>query len=287
MEEKKEFNYTDTDKIQTGYDPIRSLYPETMIIQSKVIADMLVSDENGVKSTNATRKLINELFGTENVKAEEKEPEEEWIWVQGYKGTDKYMQCRGYQYELNKKYDMPDDATIRVCDNGFHFCRKLNSVFTYYDVKNNNRFFKVSALVRKKDYDKIIENIDVSTWHLSLFNEDKLAAKSIIFLEEVSDDELFKLVEQKKPGFKDVPKELRYLAKERGVGYAITQYKIKTLIADGYSEAFAKFVVTDLDAFESAHQVASVPDLSMDMKALCICRGYYEDPGDWMYGKKI
>ena len=27
--------------------------------------------------------------------------ENEWVWVEGYKGTDKDMCCRGYQYELD------------------------------------------------------------------------------------------------------------------------------------------------------------------------------------------
>lgn len=35
-------------------------------------------------------------------------PEEKWIWVDGYKGTDKDMKCRGYQYEFGKQFDIPE-----------------------------------------------------------------------------------------------------------------------------------------------------------------------------------
>ena len=47
--------------------------------------------------------------------------EEEWIWVTGYKGTDKDMKCRDYQYELGKQHDMPEGTDITMCYSGFHF----------------------------------------------------------------------------------------------------------------------------------------------------------------------
>ena len=79
------------------------------------------------------------------------EPEEEWIWVEGYKGTDKDMKCRDFQYGLGVQYDMPEDQEIQECESGFHLCLYLSDVFHYYEVGCGNRFFKVKALVRKVD----------------------------------------------------------------------------------------------------------------------------------------
>lgn len=49
---------------------------------------------------------------------EETKPEdkgvEEWVWVDGFKGTDKDMKCRDYQYELNKCFDISDDKDIKT-----------------------------------------------------------------------------------------------------------------------------------------------------------------------------
>ena len=74
---------------------------------------------------------------------------EKWIWVEGYKGTDKNMCCRNTPYEIGKEYRMPEDTEIKCCVNGFHFSIKLESTFNYYGLYNNNRFFKVRALVRE------------------------------------------------------------------------------------------------------------------------------------------
>ena len=73
-------------------------------------------------------------------KKENKE-EKEWIWVEGYKGTDKDMKCRDFQFEIGKEYSVLKDEEPVMCEKGFHLCLKLSDVFTYYDICNNNRFF--------------------------------------------------------------------------------------------------------------------------------------------------
>ena len=47
---------------------------------------------------------------------------EEWIWVEGYKGTDADMRCRGYQYEFDKQFDIPENEEVEMCKKGFHLC---------------------------------------------------------------------------------------------------------------------------------------------------------------------
>ncbi len=106
-------------------------------------------------------------------------PDPEWIWVEGYKGTDGNMCCNDYQYELNKHHIF--EGEIEICHKGFHFCPILDYVFNYYNWNFSNRYFKVKALVKKRDF----------------LNEgwgtpDKLVAKEIIFLEELDRKEVFK-----------------------------------------------------------------------------------------------
>lgn len=41
--------------------------------------------------------------------------------IKSYKGFDKNMQCRGFQYEVGKEYEM--DGEIKCCNRGFHACK--------------------------------------------------------------------------------------------------------------------------------------------------------------------
>ena len=84
-----------------------------------------------------------------------KEPQEEWVRVKGYKGMKEDMKAHyDFQYELGKTYTVEDPDSVSICEYGYHFSLNLKDVFRYYDLANNNRFFKVEALVRKKDYDE-------------------------------------------------------------------------------------------------------------------------------------
>ena len=123
-------------------------------------------------------------------KIEENTEEKEWIWVEGYKGTDKDMKCRDFQYEIDKEYSLLKDEEPVLCKKGFHLCLKLSDVFRYYDICNNNRFFKVKALVEKKEVEKQTTTSNTFFWGGVVCQSDKLVAKSIIFIEELSIDEI-------------------------------------------------------------------------------------------------
>jgi hypothetical protein len=193
------------------------------------------------------------------------EPEEEWIWVEGYKGTDKNMCCREYQYELGKQHDMPEDEEIKECVNGFHLCLTLDDVFKYYQIGYGNRFFKVQALVRKADADQYDQNVCSSYYGLfDVSTKDKLAAKSIILVSELAIDEILKDTDAH-----SLPQEYKQMAIDCGIESAIVNYKINTLVEDGYALAFATHIVNN-DKFDIAHVVGSQKDLSMDIKVLSI-----------------
>lgn len=123
-----------------------------------------------------------------------KEPQEEWVRVKGYKGMHQDMKAHyDFQYELGKTYTVEDPDSVAICEYGYHFSLNLKDVFRYYDLANNNRFFKVEALVRKKDYDEYGK-----TYTTTIFSDrvDKLVAKEITILEEVSVEEMFEEIKR-------------------------------------------------------------------------------------------
>ena len=123
-----------------------------------------------------------------------KEPEEEWVRVKGYKGMHKDMKAHyDFQYELGKTYTVEDPDSVAICEYGYHFSLNLKDVFRYYDLENNNRFFKVEALVRKKDYD---EYGKIYTTTIFSDRVDKLVAKEITILEEVSVEKMFEEIKR-------------------------------------------------------------------------------------------
>ena len=77
--------------------------------------------------------------------------------IRGYKGFDKKLKCRDFQYEIGKEY-FTDKAV--ACETGFHFCENPFDVLNYYspcdDTGTLNRFCEVegSGDVDKSESDK-------------------------------------------------------------------------------------------------------------------------------------
>jgi len=72
----------------------------------------------------------------------------------GYKGMKSDMTCRGFQYEIGKEYHI--DGDIKLCENGFHFCKNLKDVFIFYGRDKGNRFFEVEGNIIKSDNKKSV-----------------------------------------------------------------------------------------------------------------------------------
>ena len=93
--------------------------------------------------------------------------------MKGYKVTDSNMQCRGFQFELGKKFSVK--GPLSLCNNGFHFCQTLAACFNYYSFDRTNRVFEVTT-----GEDAITEG-------------DKSCATMIFFDRELSWDEVLRL----------------------------------------------------------------------------------------------
>ena len=61
-------------------------------------------------------------------------------WIKAYKGFDKDLKCRDFQYEIGKTYKEP---TADLCKSGFHACEYPLDVFNYYSPGSMSRYCEV------------------------------------------------------------------------------------------------------------------------------------------------
>ena len=83
--------------------------------------------------------------------------------IRGFKGFDKDLKCRGFQYKVGKTYDLKGE--VECCKRGFHFCENPLEVFYYY-TPNNSRFCQVEG-GGSVDTSKIDSKVATSHIHIS------------------------------------------------------------------------------------------------------------------------
>ena len=199
---------------------------------------------------------------------QEDEKQEEYIWVEGYKGTDSEMKgYKGFQYEIGKEYTC--DGEPVTCKNGFHFCLELEDVFSYFGLWNNNsRFFKVKALVKKSDF-----------YGKSYFIKgkiDKIAAKTIKLEYELTNAELWNNI--KLDSFISLEEfiEIRNIGNLRLGLIKIAKERLFGKYSDTFISVICDEKITDFASFKKIVNTAIAlhdEGVSTDMRAFLLMRG--------------
>lgn len=228
------------------------------------------------KSAATNAPIKDDITQEDNMNTIKTIEEEEYIWVKGFKGTNKDMRCQDdYQYELGKQFDLDADVEPVICSKGFHFCKRLENVFKYYNIGNGNRFFEVEALVKKsalesKNKSNVCAGLDQwSKMYMSFANyDDKYAAKSIRFIRELTVDEVFEAVSNKE--VQEWADEQKKRAMETSIDTVRREIRVFDLCAAGYSPEFSKYIAGNTGRYETAIAMSSLPDVSMDVKVMAI-----------------
>jgi hypothetical protein len=75
-----------------------------------------------------------------------------------FKGFDKDLKCRSFQYVEGETYTM-EESRISLCSRGFHFCYRMKDVFQFYRNDGKNQFAIVEPLGKiLKGSDKAVTN---------------------------------------------------------------------------------------------------------------------------------
>ena len=225
------------------------------------------------------KKALDELDEKERKRKElqrviELQNQEEWVYVEGIKGMTEDM--KGYdnfQFEVGKTYIK--DGLIEICKNGFHLSLNLEDVLHHYGICKGNRFFKVRALVRKKDLDEYgtITEVDNFFYGKQKIIKNKLVSKEIEILEELSDEELFeeyKKMESGKSRWIEDIDDFKYCRKHGENKLAETKLNVK-LIVLGINELLVNILTKDFDSVKSREifvdyvEALSKENISRDM----------------------
>ena len=85
--------------------------------------------------------------------------------IRGFKGFDKYLKCRGFQYEIEKDYEQ--EGEVKCCKRGFHFYENPFDVFRYYS-PSDSRYCEVEG---DGNADKANDDSKVATSHIHISAE--------------------------------------------------------------------------------------------------------------------
>ena len=81
----------------------------------------------------------------------------------GYKAFNHDLTCKNYKYEVGKTHTF--NGNVKMCESGFHFCRKMEDILHYYNVLafSEYRLFKVkdSGTIIHEDNKSVTDTLTI------------------------------------------------------------------------------------------------------------------------------
>lgn len=257
------YNYIMSENKTTKSMEEQDMYDKELLNSAKAALNEMYGTSLYPKLTYETTEVVKKRFeDLVDKKVEEKKAEEKWVWVTGYKGLDKDMKAHGgFQYEMDQLYIMPDGERVQACYSGFHLCLNLKDLYKYKSIGYSNRFFECKALVRESD----LNEYGKAGFP---FKKDKLAAKSIRLVRELSVDEIMADVD----GAAEWTQDVKELAITDGIYKAETEWKVIVMTRMGYARPLAEYIVNHCDGsgYDLAVALDAQTDISMDTKVNAI-----------------
>ena len=88
-----------------------------------------------------------------------------------YKGFDKDLKCRGFQYEVGKEYELPKGESVSVCSNGFHACESPLEVLDYYFMDGSANLSRFCEVEQSGEFSKEVESTKVASSKIKIKKE--------------------------------------------------------------------------------------------------------------------
>ena len=102
--------------------------------------------------------------------------------IKGFKGFDKDLKCRGFQYTEGEEYET-DQKPVRCTSTGFHFCEDALDVFSYYPPLTSKFHEAIGSgdvdRVKNEDSKIAVSKIKIGA-EISLFQMIKLGVECIL-----------------------------------------------------------------------------------------------------------
>ena len=97
--------------------------------------------------------------------------EQESKTITAYKGFDKDLKCRGFQYEIGKEYELSNGEPVSVCSNGFHACESPLEVLDYYFMDGHANLSRFCEVEQSGEFSKEVDSTKVASSKIKIKKE--------------------------------------------------------------------------------------------------------------------
>lgn len=109
------------------------------------------------------------------------------IKVKAYKGFDKDLKCRNFQYEVGKAYE---EKEAQICEAGFHACAEPLNVFWYYPPYHENRYCEVE---QDGEFSEDSDNSKIASTKIEISNEISLRELIQAAIDKSGESEIYSI----------------------------------------------------------------------------------------------